>query len=128
MRAKVRLPRVDKRLKALRARDANDRKHQRPRAQAHSHRRHTAVGSREIGEPMGSRAATTESSASSADTVSITHLRLLMSKLEELVQRAPPVDEERVAAIKDAIASGTYELDDQRIADRLLKFERDVLG
>ena len=77
---------------------------------------------------MGSRAATTESSASSADTVSITHLRLLMSKLEELVQRAPPVDEERVAAIKDAIASGTYELDDQRIADRLLKFERDVLG
>ena len=75
-----------------------------------------------------SRAATTDSSASTADTVSITNSGLLMSKLEELVQRAPVVDQERVAAIKDAIASGTYEIDDQRVADRLLKFERDVLG
>ena len=73
-----------------------------------------------------SRAATAD--AASSDTVSITQSGLLMSKLEELVQRTPVVDQERVAAIKDAIASGTYEIDDQRIADRLLKFERDVLG
>jgi len=51
-----------------------------------------------------------------------------MSKLEEIVQRTPVVDADRVAAIKDAIASGNYEVDDQRVADRLLKFERDVLG
>jgi negative regulator of flagellin synthesis FlgM len=53
---------------------------------------------------------------------------MLLSKLEELVQRAPVVDAERVAAFKDAIASGSYEIDDQQVADRLLKFERDVLG
>ena len=75
-----------------------------------------------------SRAATADTAASTSDTVSITQSGLLMSKLEELVQRAPVVDQERVAAIKDAIASGTYEIDDQRTADRLLKFERDVLG
>ena len=63
-----------------------------------------------------------------ADTVNITASGLLMTKLEELVQRAPVVDAERVAAIKDAIASGSYQVDDQRVADRLLKFERDVLG
>jgi flagellar biosynthesis anti-sigma factor FlgM len=51
-----------------------------------------------------------------------------MSKLEEIVQRAPIVDENRVAALKDAIATGKYEVDDRRIADALLKFERDVLG
>ena len=73
-----------------------------------------------------SRAATAD--AAPSDTVNITQSGLLMSKLEELVQRAPVVDQARVAAIKDAIASGTYEIDDQRIADRLLKFERDVLG
>lgn len=66
--------------------------------------------------------------ASSGDTVNITRSGLLMSKLEEIVQRAPVVDSERVAAIKDAIASGTYEIDDQHVADQLLKFERDVLG
>jgi len=62
------------------------------------------------------------------DTVNITASGLLMSKLEEIVQRTPVVDADRVAAIKDAIASGNYQVDDQRVADRLLKFERDVLG
>jgi negative regulator of flagellin synthesis FlgM len=52
---------------------------------------------------------------------------MLMSKLEELVQRAPVVDHERVAALKDAIASGTYEIDDQRVADRMLRFERNFV-
>jgi negative regulator of flagellin synthesis FlgM len=44
------------------------------------------------------------------------------------VQSTPVVDHERVAAIKDALASGTYEIDDQRVADKLLRFERNVLG
>ena len=65
---------------------------------------------------------------SSADTVSITQSALLMAKLGEVVRSAPIVDNERVAALKDAIAAGTYEVDAQRVADRLLKFERDVLA
>jgi len=70
----------------------------------------------------------TAGEAATGDTVNITASGLLMSKLEEIVQRTPVVDADRVAAIKDAIASGNYEVDDQRVADRLLKFERDVLG
>ena len=63
---------------------------------------------------------------SSADTVSITPSALLMAKLGEVVRSTPVVDNERVAALKDAIASGTYQVDAQRVADRLLKFERDL--
>lgn len=75
-----------------------------------------------------SRAGTTaDSSATGGETVSITQSGMLLSKLEELVQSAPVVDADRVAALKDAIASGTYEIDDQRTADNLLRFERDVL-
>lgn len=66
-------------------------------------------------------------SAAAGETVSITQSGMLMSKLEELVQRAPVVDHERVAALKDAIASGTYEIDDQRVADRMLRFERNFV-
>jgi negative regulator of flagellin synthesis FlgM len=73
-------------------------------------------------------AAAAGKSAAASDTVSITQSGLLMSKLEELVQGAPVVDQARVAAIKDSVASGTYEIDDQRVADKLLRFERDVLG
>lgn len=64
---------------------------------------------------------------STGDVVSITQSGLLLGKLEEAVQRAPVVDSARVAEIKDLIASGAYEFDDRRTADRLLKFERDVL-
>jgi negative regulator of flagellin synthesis FlgM len=74
------------------------------------------------------RSAAAGKSAAAGDTVSITQSGLLMSKLEELVQNTPIVDQERVAAIKDSLASGTYEIDDQRVADKMLRFERNVLG
>jgi negative regulator of flagellin synthesis FlgM len=74
-----------------------------------------------------SQAAAGGKSASTGETVKITQSGLLMSKLEDIVHRTPVVDQERVAAIKDAIASGSYEIDDQRVADRLLKFEHDIL-
>jgi negative regulator of flagellin synthesis FlgM len=63
-----------------------------------------------------------------ADTVSITQSGLLMSKLEEVVHGTPVVDANRVSAIKDALASGSYEIDDQRVADQILRFERNMLG
>jgi negative regulator of flagellin synthesis FlgM len=63
---------------------------------------------------------------SSADTVSITPSALLMAKLGEVVRNAPVVDNERIAALKDAIAAGTYQVDAQKVADRILKLERDL--
>jgi negative regulator of flagellin synthesis FlgM len=70
--------------------------------------------------------ANVEQTAPAGDTVNITQSGLLLARLEEAVQRAPVVDNERVAAIKDAIASGSYEVDDRRTADKLLKFEREI--
>jgi negative regulator of flagellin synthesis FlgM len=76
----------------------------------------------------GKPAAVRGAAPASGDTVNITRSGLLMSKLEEIVQGAPIVDVKRVAAIKDALASGSYEIDDQRLADRMLRFERDLVG
>ena len=70
--------------------------------------------------------AAAEKSAASGEKVSITQSGLLMSKLEEIVQRTPAVDQDRVAALKDAIASGKYEIDDQRVADKMLRLEREL--
>ncbi len=66
--------------------------------------------------------------ASTADRVKLTSAGLLMSKLEEVVQNAPAVDAERVRAIKDALASGSYEIDDQAVADKLLRFDRELVA
>ena len=81
------------------------------------------------------KAARTESSArhahgpagaSSGDTVSITRSGLLMSRLEEIVHGTPATDAARVAQVKDAIASGNYVVDEQKVADKLLRFERNL--
>jgi negative regulator of flagellin synthesis FlgM len=82
----------------------------------------------ETAKPAGTqgqgRAAAADKSAAKGETVSITQSGLLMSKLEEIVQSTPVVDSDRVAALKDSIASGSYEIDDRRTAERLLQLER----
>lgn len=101
----------------------------RPSEAANARRSEATKAARDArSDAAGSAAAADKSATSSSDTVNITRSGLLMSKLEEVVQSTPVVDAERVTAIKDAIAAGTYEVDDQRVADKMLKFERDVLG
>ena len=68
----------------------------------------------------------TQSADRAAETVNITRSGLLLSRLEEALQTLPAVDAERVRAIKDALASGTYEIDDRAIADKLLQFDREL--
>jgi len=36
------------------------------------------------------------------------------------------VDAQRVAALKTAISSGSYEVDNQKTADKLLRYERNL--
>jgi len=65
-------------------------------------------------------------SASSADQVNVTSSSLLLSRLEEALQSSPAVDVERVRAVRDAIASGSYEIDPGIIADRIVQLEREL--
>jgi negative regulator of flagellin synthesis FlgM len=78
------------------------------------------------GSPSADSSAASAPSAS--DQVNLTRSGVLMSKLEEIVHNAPAVDVDRVRAIKDALASGSYEIDDQRVADSMLRFDRELLA
>ena len=69
-----------------------------------------------------------ERGARAGDSVNLTRSGLLMSKLEEVVHGLPVVDADRVRAIKDALASGTYEIDDQAVADNMIRFDRELLA
>ena len=74
-------------------------------------------------------ARTSETSApQSGDTVNITRSAVLLGKLEELVRNSPSVDAERVRAIKEAVSSGSYEIDDQSVADNMIRMDRELLG
>jgi len=72
--------------------------------------------------------ATEASAAQPADTVNVSRSAVLLGKLEELVRNSPSVDTERVRALKDALSSGSYEIDDQAVADNMIRMDRELLG
>jgi negative regulator of flagellin synthesis FlgM len=77
-------------------------------------------------QPGSDTAATTVSTAAaqSSDHVTLTDSARSLQKIEEAIAKAPVVDTAKVAAIKQAVSSGTYQVDTGRVADKLLQFER----
>jgi negative regulator of flagellin synthesis FlgM len=77
----------------------------------------------------GQGAASADTSAPQVgETVNITRSALLLGKLEEIVRAAPVVDAEKVGAIKAAVSAGTYAIDDQSVADGMIRLDRELLG
>jgi len=69
---------------------------------------------------------TDKTETSLADTVSLTGTAEKLRKLEAALSELPVADEDRIEGIKRAVANGTYEIDAQRIADKMLDFERSL--
>ena len=64
------------------------------------------------------------STAQTADHVPLTDSARSLQKIEEAVAKPPVVNAAKVAAVKQAINSGTYKIDPAQIAGKLLKYER----
>ncbi len=66
------------------------------------------------------------SSGQSAAKVSITDAARQLATLEAAVAAVPVVDQARVDAINSDLDQGRYAIDPQQIADKLLRFEREM--
>ncbi len=62
------------------------------------------------------------------DSVTLTESARQLQKLSEAVAAAPTVDAARVESVKRAIAQGTYEVNAERVADKLLAANRELPG
>jgi negative regulator of flagellin synthesis FlgM len=62
------------------------------------------------------------------DSVKLTDSARQLNDLQGAVAATPVVNNDRVAALREAIANGTYVIDPQRIADGLLAQDRAALG
>jgi len=60
---------------------------------------------------------------STADTVSLTETSAQLRSIESSLAALPVVDTQRVEAIKQSIADGSYQIDAQSVADKLIDFE-----
>jgi negative regulator of flagellin synthesis FlgM len=74
-------------------------------------------------EKSQSDAATANSTSQTGDHVTLTTSARSLQKLSEAIAQAPVVNASKVAAIKQAVSSGTYQVDSTRTADKLLQFE-----
>ena len=79
---------------------------------------------------IADKAASDEASAAatsgsqSTDQLTLTDSARSLQKIGDAIAKAPVVDAAKVAAVKRALSSGTYQIDAGRIADGLLQFER----
>jgi negative regulator of flagellin synthesis FlgM len=84
-------------------------------------------GNTPVADQSGSDAssgAVSTAAPQSSDHVTLTDSARSLQKIEEAIAKAPVVDNAKVAAIKQAVSSGTYQIDTGRVADKLLQFER----
>ncbi len=65
-------------------------------------------------------------SQAAGDTVTLTDTASRLKSLENTLSDLPSVDSGKVAAFREAIMNGSYQVDPGRVADKLLKFERNL--
>ncbi len=61
--------------------------------------------------------------SSTADTVSLSDNAVQLGKVDNTAITAPVVDAKRVEQVKQAISDGSFKIDTDKIADKLMKFE-----
>ena len=60
------------------------------------------------------------------DAVSISSRASDLQALETRIKALPDTDAARVSEIKDKISTGSYQIDSQRVADKILAFEKEL--
>ena len=78
------------------------------------------------GSTSGSGNGGSSEPAAAATDVQLTGAARGLAAIEESLRALPAVDELRVAAVRQRIEDGSYEIDPQRVADRLLRLEADL--
>lgn len=62
------------------------------------------------------------------DTVSLTDQAAQLQALESQIAHQPAVDTQRVIETQRAIATGSYNIDPSKVADKMLRFELGLAG
>ena len=75
-----------------------------------------------------SRSDVSTKSPASKDAVSLSQQSKAIGQLQQDMAAQPSFDTVKVAAIKEAIANGSYTVDPEKLADNMIKFENELKG
>jgi negative regulator of flagellin synthesis FlgM len=91
------------------------------------HTRPVQIGTdKKVSSASDATATTAKASVAASSPVRITDQARQLAALEHALNDVPAVNETRVAAIRLAIEQGQYEVNPERIADKLLRTEREL--
>jgi negative regulator of flagellin synthesis FlgM len=71
----------------------------------------------------GQTASPTAGSASTADQATFTGPARTLQKLAETLANTPVVNAAKVTSVKQSLQNGTYQVDNGRVADKLIEFD-----
>jgi negative regulator of flagellin synthesis FlgM len=69
---------------------------------------------------------TSSGSGGNGGSVQITNTARQLATLEQAVRDTPPVNDARVAQLSSAIEQGTYSVNSQHVADRLIQMDKEL--
>lgn len=81
-----------------------------------------------VGQKPAADATAAGSARGAADKVSFTSSAALLQELEKEIAALPVVDSARVEAVQHQIATGSYQIDPARAAEKMLSIERALVG
>ncbi|WP_339522444.1 flagellar biosynthesis anti-sigma factor FlgM [Pseudomonas sp. EA_35y_Pfl2_R111] len=82
-----------------------------------------AIGSKQPETAAKSAEQAPQQAGKSGESVQLSREAQQLQKVSEKLRDQPTVNKERVAQLKQAIEDGSYQVDSQRVASKLLNFE-----
>ena len=79
-----------------------------------------------VSTPVNSGSGGASASTPQSDTVHITESARTLASLAQTVSDTPDIDMNRVAAVQQSLTTGSYKINPERIADRMLQLEQDL--
>ena len=64
--------------------------------------------------------------SSAQDVVNITDTAQRLSQIQEQLKTVPVEDNQKITEIRNALNSGNFEIDNERVAEKLINFEIDI--
>jgi negative regulator of flagellin synthesis FlgM len=81
-----------------------------------------------VKDASGAASSAADQASSGNSGVQITDSARQLAALEQAINAAPEVNESKVAGIQNAISNGSYQVSPERIADKLIRTESELLG